>query len=88
MKEAICFLSTLPSIGEWSHSYCDVGNFQYMLFLRAGVLIISFAYCKKESSSLFFVVLIAVVEEIYASLACDWRYMSVQCLLSDVFLAL
>ena len=29
MKEAICFLSTLPSMGEWSHSCCDVGNCQY-----------------------------------------------------------
>ena len=28
MKEAICFLSTLPSMGEWRHSCCDVGNCQ------------------------------------------------------------
>ena len=26
---AICFLSTLPSLGEWTHSCCDVGNCQY-----------------------------------------------------------
>ena len=26
MKEAICFLSTQPSMGEWSHSCCDVGT--------------------------------------------------------------
>ena len=31
MKLAICFLSTLPSMGEWSHSCCDVGNCQYQL---------------------------------------------------------
>ena len=29
MKEAICFLLTLLSMGEWSHSCCDVGNCQY-----------------------------------------------------------
>ena len=54
-------------------SYCDVGNCQYMLFL-----IISFGFCKRESSSLFFVGFIVVVEEIYTSVACDfgdiWAY--------------
>ena len=54
-------------------SYCDVGNSQYMLFL-----IISFGFCKRESSSLFFVGFIVVVEEIYTSVACDfgdiWAY--------------
>ena len=29
MKEAICFLLTLPSMGDWIHSCCDVGNCQY-----------------------------------------------------------
>ena len=42
MKVVICFPLTLPSMGEWSHSCCDVGNSQYLLFP-----IISFGYCKR-----------------------------------------
>ena len=52
------FFRTLPSMGEWSHSCCDVGNCQYLFFL-----IISFGYCKRESS-LFFVRFMVDVEEI------------------------
>ena len=29
MKEAICFLLTLSSMGEWSNSCCEVGNCRY-----------------------------------------------------------
>ena len=76
-------------MGKWNNSCCDVGNCQYLLYLSAVVLIISFVYCNRESSSVFFVVFILVVEEIYTSVACDFlRYVSVQCLLSVVFLAL
>ena len=42
MKEAIFFLSTVPSMGEWSHSCCDVGSCKCLLFL-----IISFGYCRR-----------------------------------------
>ena len=49
-------------MGEWSHSCCDLGNSQYLLFLK-----ILFRYCKRESSTLFFVGFIVVVEEIYTS---------------------
>ena len=38
-------------------------------FSQSWGLIISFVYCKRESSSLFFVVFIVVVEEIYTSVA-------------------
>ena len=62
MKEAICSLSTLSSMGEWSHSCCDVGNCQYLLFV-----IFSFGHCKRD-----LVGFIVVVEEIYASVACDF----------------
>ena len=64
--------STLPSMGKWSHSCCDVGNCQYLFFLNAGVFINSFAYIERESSSLFFVGFIVVVEEIITSVACDF----------------
>ena len=73
-------------MGEWSHSCCDVGNCQYLFFLSAGVLIISFGYCKRESSSLFSVVFMVVAEEIYTYVACDsgnmWAYMFVVCCFS------
>ena len=59
-------------MGEWRHNCCDVRNCQYLLFLTAGVFIISFGYCKGEASSLFFVGFIIVVEEIYTSVACDF----------------
>ena len=80
------FSWTLPSMGDWSHSCCDVGNCQYLLFLSAGVLIISFGYCKRESSSLFSVVFMVVAEEIYTYVACDsgemWAYMFAVCCFS------
>ena len=59
-------------MGKWNNSCCDVGICQYLLYLSAVVLIISFVYCNRESSSLFFVVFILVVEEIYTSVACDF----------------
>lgn len=71
MKEANLF-STLPSMGEWSHSCCDVGNCQHLFFFSARVLIISFGYIERESSSLLFVGFIVVVEEIITSVACDF----------------
>ena len=67
MKEAICSLSTVPSMGEWSHSCLDVGNSQYLFFF----LKISFGFAR-ELSSLFFVGFIVVVEEIYTSVARDF----------------
>ena len=75
-----CFSFKLPSMGEWSHSCCYVGNCQYLLFLSTSL----FGYFKRESSSLFFVGFIVAVEEIYSSFACDfgdmWAY-NVCCLL-------
>ena len=68
MKEAICSLSTLLSMGEWSHSCFDVGNSQYLFFF---FLKISFGFAR-ELSSLFFVGFIVVVEEIYTSVARDF----------------
>ena len=59
-------------MGKWSHSCCDVGNCQYFFFLNAGVLIISFGYTERESSSLFFVGFIVVVEEIITAVDCDF----------------
>ena len=60
-------------MGDWSHNCCDVRNCQYLLFLSAGVFIISFGYCTREAStSLFFVGFIVVVEEINTSVACDF----------------
>ena len=54
MKEAICFLSTLPSMGEWKHSCCDVENCQYLLppqgFRRGGTLVTR-AYIKESTYS-------------------------------------
>ena len=75
---AICFLLTLPSLGEWTHSCCDVGNCQYYVniimgycsALRFSLFHLTLAYCKRESSSLFFVGFIVVVEEIYTSVPC------------------
>ena len=67
MNEAICFLLTLPSMGECSHCWCDVGNYQYLLFL-----VISFGYSTRESSSLFFVGFIVVLEDLYTSVVCDF----------------
>ena len=67
MKEATCSLSTVPSMGEWSHSCFDVGNSQYLFFF----LKISFEFAR-ELSSLFFVGFIVVVEEIYTSVARDF----------------
>ena len=63
MKETICFLLMLSSMGEWSHScwMSETANC-HLLFLK-----ILFGYCKRESSSLFFVGFIGVVEEIYTS---------------------
>ena len=64
---------------------------QYLRFLSAGVLIISLGYCKTESSSLFFVGFIMVVEEIYTSVACDLDgivHLTVRCLLSGIFRSL
>ena len=66
-RRQFIFFRTLPSMGEWSHSSCDAGNCQYLLFP-----IISFGYCKREPSSLFFVGFIVVVEEIYRSAAWDF----------------
>ena len=49
MKEAICFLSTLLSMGEWSHSCCDVGNCQYQynicFFSTLEFSLFRLAYC-------------------------------------------
>ena len=76
MKVVICFPLTLPSMGEWSHSCCDVGNCQYLLFL-----IISFGYCKRVIVALLHQLHI-VVEEIYTSVACGCfgdNYLSIQC---------
>ena len=47
--------------------------------LRFSLFHLALAYCKTESSSLFFVGFIVVVEEIYTSVACDtgdifWTY--------------
>ena len=63
-------------MGEWSHSCCNVGNCQYLLSLSAGVLIISFDISRSRWGNLHFRGL--------------WRrrYVSIQCLLSVVFLAL
>ena len=76
MTEAICFLSTLSSMGEYSHSCCEVGNCRYQcnicFFSALGFSLFHLAYCKRESSSLFFVDFIVVVEEIYTSVA--WTY--------------
>ena len=75
MKVVICFLLTLPSMGEWSHSCCDVGNCQYLLFL-----IISFGYCKR--------VIVALLHRLHHSrwgnlylcgLWLLWWYLSKQC---------
>ena len=88
MKVVICFPLTLPSMGEWSHSCCDVGNCQYLLFL-----IISFGYCKRVIVALLHQLHI-VVEEIYTSVACGcfgdiWAYnVSFFSLLTVVFLVL
>ena len=49
------------------------------VFLNAGVLINSFGFIERESSSLFFIGFCGLWL---------WRYVSVQCLLSVVFLAL
>ena len=76
MKVVICFPLTLPSMGEWSHSCCDVENCQYLLFL-----IISFGYCKRVIVALLHQLHI-VVEEIYTSVACGCfgdNYLSIQC---------
>ena len=86
MKEAICFLSTLPLMGELSHSNWDVGNCQYLLFLSTEVLIISF--------ELVWILLERVVIALFRPLHrsrwenlhfCGlwvWRYVRVKCFLS------
>ena len=56
-------------------------------------LSISFGYCKRESSSLFFVGFIVVVGEIYTSVACEFgdilaNNVCFLSLLTVVFLAL
>ena len=48
MKEAVCFLSTLLSMVEWSRSCSVVRSWQYLLSLNNGIFIISFGYCKRE----------------------------------------
>ena len=75
MKVVICFLLTLPSSGELSHSCCDVENCQYLLFL-----ITSFGYCKR--------VIVALLHWLHRSrwgnlylcgLWLLWWYLSIQC---------
>ena len=77
MKEVICFLSTLPLIGEWSHSCCVVRNCQYLLslnYFRNFVWIL-----QARVSSLFFVGFIEVVEENNTSVVCgrNWYFFRV-----------
>ena len=60
------------------HRWVSGASVVYLLFLSAGVFIISFGLLQ-ESSSLFFVGFMVVVKEIYTSLACDigdmfWTY--------------
>ena len=61
-------------MGEWSHNCCDVGNCQYLLFLSAGFLIISFGYffAKECRSRYFSSASCVVVEELFTSEACDF----------------
>ena len=70
MKEAICFLLTLPLMREWSHSCCVVRNCQYLLSLN---YFRNFVWILQERvSSLFFFGFIKVVQEIIASVACEF----------------
>ena len=78
MKVVICFPLTLPSMGEWSHSCCDVGNCQYLLFL-----IISFGYCKRVIVALLFFISFIVSRWGNLIYLCGlwllWWYLSIQC---------
>ena len=71
MKEAIC--------SQRCHRWASGATVVVMLetaniffFLNAGVLIISFGYTERESSSLFFVGFIVVVKEIITAVDCDF----------------
>ena len=75
MKEAICFLPTLPSMGEWSHSCCDVGNCQYLL----GFHYFIWPTARVIVALLRWIGFIVVVKDIYSSVARDigdmlWTY--------------
>ena len=77
MKVVISFPLTLLSMGEWSHSCCDVGNCQYLLFL-----IISFGYCKRVIVALLFFISFIVSRwgNLYlCGLWLLWWYLSIQC---------
>ena len=59
----------------------NINKYNICIFsaLRFSLFHLALAYCKRESSSLFFVGFIVVVEEIYTSVACDigdifWTY--------------
>ena len=56
------------------HRWVSGASVVYLLFLSAGVFIISFGLLQ-ESSSLFFVGFSVVVKEIYTSVACDIGHM-------------
>ena len=78
MKVVISFPLTLLSMGEWSHSCCDVGNCQYLLFL-----IISFGYCKRVIVALLFFISFIVSRWGNLIYLCGlwllWWYLSIQC---------
>ena len=65
MKEAICFLPTLPSMGEWSinirFAFSQHWGFHYFIWPTPRVIV----------APLRFVGFIVVVEEICTSVACD-----------------
>ena len=74
MKETICFLLMLSSMGEWSHSCCDVGNCQ-----------LPFAFSQNFIWILQERVVVALLRRLYRSRWRNLYFWSVACDFRDIW---
>ena len=79
--------STLPSMGKWSHSCCDVGNYNICFFSTLGFNKSVCIHWKRVIVALFCRLHRSRWGNYHFCGLWLWRYVSVQCLLSVFFLA-